>query len=88
MKINNVVVIFGSEHLEDFTDLFINCINFVDVRIFLKYRGKSSFGQVMHLAGRIMVLYATHNRCGKHNVADRTEPDDKNFFQMQFFTKI
>ena len=45
------------------------------------------FGKVMDLCFRRLDFQAANNRRGQDNISDRTEADDKDFFQGIFFSR-
>jgi hypothetical protein len=81
MKINNVVVLFGFKPGNYFVNLIFNCKNLADVWILAQDGREGIPGQIMKFGFGIAGFDATHNGCGKHNVANGTKPDDEDFFQ-------
>lgn len=85
MQIHNVVVTFIFKRWNDLPDIFFDGDDFVNVGVVLQNRLERLFGEVMNLAIPRLFLQTSHNRGGQHNVADRTETDDKDLFHQKNF---
>ena len=59
----------------------------IDIGISLNYRIKGFFHGKMNDSTGYLLLNATDNRSGQHNIANRTQPDDEDLFQSRFFYK-
>ena len=81
MQVNDLVVILFPEFRDYFINFILNRVKLINVRICFQDGQVMLFGKKMDFNSRKLLFQAAHNRCGKNDISNGTEPDDKDLFQ-------